>query len=85
MSHVMMVTFVSPRRAHSASMCSFCVAELDTPVILARGYFSAIQSVSEPQPQPSSRISCPSVIRARSQVSASMTSSASASVSRPVG
>ena len=45
----------------------------------------AIHSVSEPQPQPSSRMSWPSASSARSQYRRSMAASASSSVSAPVG
>ena len=83
MSQVTMRTFWKPRLAHSPSMWARCEAELETPVMRAFGYFSAIQRVSEPQPQPSSRISRPSLSSARAQVRASMVSSASPRVSPP--
>ena len=51
-------TFARPRSAARASMNRFCVRELDTAVIREVGEAgSAIHSVSEPHPQPSSRIS----------------------------
>ena len=46
-------------RAASPMMYSFCVRELETPRIRESGYFSAIQRVNDPQPQPSSRTRCP--------------------------
>ena len=61
-----------------ASMNCFCVREFDTATIArAAGSAAAIHRLSEPQPQPSSRIASPSARRARWQVSASMRSSAS--------
>ena len=64
-------------------MNAFCVAELETAVIRQSRYFSAIQRLTDPQPQPSSRISIPSSIPARSQVSRSIASSAAARSSTP--
>lgn len=40
-------------------MKAFWVVLLETEVILALGYWEAIQMESEPQPQPRSRISRP--------------------------
>jgi len=50
--------------------------ELETASTRQRGYRSATHSDSEPQPQPRSRTRIPSVTSARSQVRASMASSA---------
>ncbi len=57
-------------------MYSRCPFELETPRIEAFGYFSASHKDSEPQPQPRSRMRMPSCTPARSQVSASIASSA---------
>ena len=55
----------------------------NTARMVARGKCCAMYSVSEPQPQPSSRMRWPSARPARSQVIASADSSASARVSTP--
>ena len=57
-------------------MCSACVRELDIAVTRQLGYRSAMNSASDPQPQPRSSTSIPSSRPARSQVSASIASSA---------
>ena len=59
------------------------VAELDTATIRDRGNLRAMYSDSDPQPHPSSSTSCPSSSLARSQVRASIASSAASSVSMP--
>ena len=79
-SAVRTVTLVSPRCAARSRMCCRCVDEFETATIRAWGYRSAIHSVSEPQPQPSSRMSCPSARPARRHVSSSIASSAASSV-----
>jgi hypothetical protein len=76
-SRVITSMFFRPRSAARASMNAFWVREFDTAVMRAFGNRAAIHSVSEPQPQPSSRIRSPSARRARSQVRASMRASAS--------
>ena len=58
MSAVTMVRFVSPSAFAFASMNSFCVALLETAVILDCGYIWAIQRDMDPQPHPSSRMFC---------------------------
>ena len=50
-----------------------------------RGYRSAMKSASDPQPQPRSSMRMPSSTPARSQVSASIASSAAARSSTPSG
>ena len=61
-------------------MCSRCEAEFETATIVAFGNVSAMKSVSEPHPHPSSRIRWPSSSRARETVSSSIAPSASVSV-----
>ncbi len=68
-------TFVRPRAASWESIWIFWVRELETAVILAFGKCAAIHRVSDPQPQPSSRIRWPSSSPARSQVIASIRAS----------
>jgi hypothetical protein len=85
-SQVTISRFFRPRSAARASMNCFWVREFETPVMRALGYFSAIHSDSEPQPQPSSRMRSPSARRARWQVSASMRASAASrfAAARPI-
>ena len=80
MSAVTTRRFVKPRAAASPSMYSRCECEFDTAVICEFGNCRAIHSDSEPQPQPSSRIDCPSARSACSTVWRSASSSASCRV-----
>src|SRR6202158_4722220 len=68
MSVVTTRRFFKPRAAASVSIYSRWVRECDTEVMSARGNCRAIHSDSEPQPQPSSRIDCPSARSACSTV-----------------
>src|SRR5450830_1186925 len=80
MSRVITSTLNRPRLLASVVMYSRCECEFETAVILLSGYCDAIHNVSEPQPQPSSRILCPFLMPACSQVIFSASVSASSSV-----
>ena len=85
MSAVTGVTPSRPAAEQAAAMCSPWVREFDIAVTRQPGYRSAMKSESDPQPQPRSRTRMPSSRPARSQVSASMASSAAARSSTPSG
>ena len=84
-SQVSTRTLSRPRSAAFLRIFSRWVELLDTAVMRDAGYCSAIHSVSEPQPQPSSSTSWPSTSSARSQVSRSIAASASGRVWTPRG
>ena len=52
--------FLRPFSFARLSISAFCVFELETAVILLLGYLAAMKRLMEPQPQPSSRMVCPS-------------------------
>lgn len=56
---------VSLRSLACSSIKAFWVAEFDTAVTLLLGYLAATYKHMDPQPHPSSRISCPSASSAR--------------------
>src|SRR6202158_2370812 len=68
MSAVTTRRFFNPRPAALRTIYSRCVYEFDTAVTSPFGNCRAIHSDSEPQPQPSSRIDCPSARSACSTV-----------------
>jgi hypothetical protein len=80
MSAVTTRRFGNPRLAASLSIYSRCEFEFDTAITCECENCRAIHSDSEPQPQPSSRIDCPSERSACSTVWRSDSSSASRSV-----
>ena len=80
MSAVITLRFDRSRDAASLSMYWRCEFELDTATTCAFGNCRAIHSDSDPQPQPSSRIACPSAKSACSTVWRSASSSASCKV-----
>src|ERR1700687_2790903 len=68
MSAVITRRFISPRATPSPWIYIRCACEFDTAVTCDFGNCRAIHSDSEPQPQPSSRIDCPSARSACSTV-----------------
>jgi len=85
MSAVTTSTWVRPRAAAASRMNRPWGAELDTAVMRLCGYRAAIQRVSDPQPQPSSRTRWPSASSARRPQRSSMASSAASRPSAPAG
>ena len=86
MSGVTTRTLSRPRSAAARSMCSRCKLRIgDRADARAADSAAAIHRVSDPQPQPSSRMSWPSASSARWPYSSSIASSACASDSCPVG
>ena len=67
MEQVGRARFSKPRSLARCWMSSRCVRELDTAVMRAAGNRAAANRHRLPQPQPSSRIACPSARPARSQ------------------